>query len=67
MLTDDHDALVERFRELFADALAEQAERYVQELICGVDAEREEEIRIWFLYNKESLARTREARNRLLN
>ena len=57
MLTDEHDELVQRFRDLFANALDEQAERFKAELAAGVDAEREEWIKVWFLYHKMNQAR----------
>jgi hypothetical protein len=45
----------------------EQAVKLQAELAAGVDAERAEEIDIWFKFNKKSLARSREARMRHLN
>jgi hypothetical protein len=57
MLTDEHDELVQRFRDIFANALDEQAERFKAELSAGVDAEREEWIKVWFLYRKLNQAR----------
>jgi hypothetical protein len=39
------------------EAIDEQAEEFKKELAAGVDAEREEEIRIWFAYQKMNRAR----------
>jgi hypothetical protein len=37
------------FRKIIRDAIDEEAERHKAELAAGVDAEREEEIKAWFL------------------
>jgi hypothetical protein len=66
-MTDEYDGMRERIRELLADALAEQGERLKEELAAGVDAERAEEIDVWFRFHKKSLARSHEARMRTLN
>jgi hypothetical protein len=66
-MPDDHDALVQRFRELLDNSLGEQAVKHMAELTAGVDAERAEEIDVWFRYHRKSLARSREARLRFLN
>ena len=61
------DELESRFRESLANLLVEQAEKHKEELAAGVDAERAEEIDIWFKFHKKSLARSREARMRRMN
>ena len=61
------DELESRFRESLANLLVEQAEKHKEELAAGVDAERAEEIDVWFRYHRKSLARSHEARMRTLN
>jgi hypothetical protein len=64
-MSDEYERMKTATRRLLSEALREQAERLIAEFAAGVDAERAEEIDIWFKFHKKSLARSREARTRL--
>ena len=67
-MPDEYESLKLEFRRMMWQAIDEQAEQFKKELAAGVDAEREEEIRIWFAYQKMNRARIeREDRPRFLN